>query len=497
MKYSWIIVLLCILLKAKSQFYTLPNQWMFQQIQDINIFSEDTNISTSNYPKNPFVVQKFSDIDTAYHLFKYIKNDPALDILFEKDILSVKKNDLWIKINPLLNFQKGQQTADTNISIFTNTRGFIASLKLQNVYIETLLSENQSVFPEYLYQYSQNSTVIPGQGRWKVFKKSGFDYAFSAGIVSIQANKNINITIGTGKQKIGNGYRSLLLSDNAFVYPFIKIEQNWWKGKLQYITTYALLNNMTPASIRHPQNTERLFQKKPFVYQYLNVALTKHTRLGLFQGIIGESPDTMNAWRGDGILFSPVIYSQVLYYGLNNKNNVLLGIDAHHRLLKTLMIYGQAVLNDNASVSNWDNAITYQIGFKWLGKFHDWKILLLGEWNDVKDNTYSSPLFDKYSNSSYSHFNQSLAYTPEKGNEFVSVLSIKKQRWILYGQFNSQQNPYYSKNTTYYKILFGFIVNPSYNLMIDIGTENRLTEKNNNYIYFQLQTALYNMYYDF
>ncbi len=487
------ILFLYVISFMRAQFYTLPNHWVFQQIQDYNILASDTNISTGVYPLNPFVSSKFSNKDTNDHLFRYIKNDPALDILFQKDLISVNKDNFQIRINPLFNLQKGMQTVDTNISSYTNTRGFIASFRLKNVYIETMLSENQSIFPTYLYDYAKNTQVVPGQGRWKVFKQSGFDYAFSAGMVSIQASKNINISVGTGKQKIGNGYRSLLLSDNAFVYPFVKIEQVWWKGRLQYICNYAVLNNLVSASQFISPNTERLFQKKPFVYQYLNVGITKHTRIGLFQGIVGEPADRRNVWRGDGILFSPVIFSQLLYYGFNQKNNVIAGLDIQHKLLKTLMIYGQFVLDGAPAFLQRDDRYGYQIGWKWLAKFNDWRVLLLSEWNDVKDATYSST--PPYNNTSYVHFNQNMSYTLDNGNEWLSMFALKKKRWIASAQYHLQQTVF--SDTKYYKIMIGFILNPSYNLMINAGIENRVAQKNSNYIYIQLQTSLYNIYYDF
>ncbi|MCX7728389.1 MAG: hypothetical protein N2203_02855, partial [Bacteroidia bacterium] len=421
MRFLWLpFIFLSVVIKG--QYYTLPAQWMFQVIQDYSFFSADTNLSSSTYPRNPFIFKSFSNIDTNHRLFRYIKNDPALDIIFEKGVVSIHQKDFLIRIDPLINFQKGRQTTDTFISAYTNTRGFIASVQFDKVYIETLLSENQSVFPQYLYEYSKNMQVVPGQGRWKTFKKSGFDYAFSAGIVSVEINKHIHFTTGTGKQKIGNGYRSLFISDNAFVYPFIKIEQNWWKGRLQYICNYAVLNNLTSASIRIPPNTERLFQKKPFVYQYLNISIFKRTRMGFFQGIVGESADKKNVWKGDGILFSPVIFSQLLYYGWDNKNNVLAGMDFQHRFFKTWMIYGQFVFDSKEIKMNSQPAMGYQIGCKWLGKISDWRITLLSEWNDVTPSCYTSPVLDNFSNSSYSHFNQSLAFTPESGREWVTLM---------------------------------------------------------------------------
>ena len=494
MRYFLFYILGCVMFVVRGQFYTLPNHWLFQPVQEHALLLEDTNRCISVYPLNPFVGQKFQNIDTGVRLFKYIKNDPALDILFEKDLVSVREKSLHIRVSPLLNFQKGQQTMDTAILGYTNTRGFVASIKLDRVYIETLLSESQSVFPGYLQVYSNSVQVVPGQGRWKSFKGSGFDYAFSAGLVSIQARNNMNVSFGTGKQKIGSGYRSLLLSDNSFVYPYIRIEQTWWRGRLQYECSYALLNNLTGASLKIPPNTERLFQKKPFVYQYLNVGIGKGTRLGFFQGIIGESPDMRNVWRGDGILFSPVLFSQWVYYGLHQKNNVLVGADIQQKIFRTCLLYGQLVIDDWGFIKE---AYGYQLGMKWMKKWGIWRVMLLLEWNDVRNKTYMAPVFDNYNHSSYSHFNQNLAYTLGYGQEWLQMVSVKKSRWIVGAQYSAQQNTLFGQNLQYFRLLGGFTINPSYNLLINVGLENRITERNSQYIYIQLQTALYNYYYDF
>ncbi len=479
-----------------AQFSSLPNHWLFQNIQDYSLLKSDTILPTNVYPLHPFVYQQYPNVDTNFRMFKYIKNDPALDIMFEKDVVSIRQKAFHIRINPLINFQKGKVSGDSSFSAYTNTRGFIASVQFDRVYIETMLSENQSVFPTYLYQYSKSTGVVPGQGRWKAFKNSGFDYAFSAGIVSVQATKNLNITLGTGKQKIGNGYRSLLLSDNAFVYPYIKVEQIWWKGRLHYICNYAMLNNLVSASQNIPKNTERLFQKKIFMYQYLNVGISKHTRVGLFQSVIGEVADRKNIWRGEAMLFSPVLFSQLAYYGMQQKNNVLAGVDFQQKLFKVLMVYGQFVLDDESRFSKQDEAYAYQIGLKWLAKWKDWRIMFLSEWNDVKSNMYTATTSDIYANNSYTHFNQNLAYTPEFGNELVSMLALKKKRWVGAFQIHSQDK--INNNVVYSKFLLGFVLNPSYNLMINLGVENRqMTNQNSNYIYLQLQTALYNIFYDF
>ncbi len=487
---------------VKSQYYILPNNFFFQQQADQAILNQDSFINNSHLPLNPFIGEQFHKPDTT-NLFRFIKNDKALDLIFQKPLIrySDEKEGVKLSINPILNFQDGNETGDTTIRAYTNTRGFIGSVKLKNVYIETMLAENQSIFPSYLYNYSKATLVVPGQGRWKVFKTSGFDYAFACGMVSIRANKHINITVGNGKQKIGSGYRSLLLSDNAFAYPYVKIEQLWLKGRLQYINTYAVLNNLSPASAQSPPGTEGLFQKKPFVYQYLNFAFTKQIYLGLFQGVIGEVSNDKNQWRGDAFYFNPVIFSHAAYYGLSNKNNVLLGSDIRFNLFKSLIVYLQYVLDDYSSQATTNKAsYGYQVGMRWVKKIDQWRISVLMEYNDVRGNTYSSPKSATLGNESYSTVNQCLAYTPLLGREVLGMTMLQKRRWIFSAQYNYQEGNGAFLN--YYKINFGFLINPSYNLVLNVGVQNRnykyqVVNNISNYLYVQLQTSLYNIYYDF
>ena len=132
----------------------------------------------------------------------------------------------------MVNFDAGWDiSGKSNRKYYTNTRGYIGSGYIgKNVYFESLFAENQSFFPTYLSKSNNATKIIPGQGRWKTFKDIGYDYAFSSGFVSVQVHKNVNIQAGHGKQKIGHGYRSLLLSDNSFNYPFIRITHQWFGG---------------------------------------------------------------------------------------------------------------------------------------------------------------------------------------------------------------------------------------------------------------------------
>ena len=59
----------------------------------------------------------------------------------------------------------------------------------------------------------------------------------SSGYVTYRANKMFAVQVGHGKHFIGDGYRSLLLSDNTFNYPFLRIQTTF--GKVQYTNLYT------------------------------------------------------------------------------------------------------------------------------------------------------------------------------------------------------------------------------------------------------------------
>ncbi len=85
--------------------------------------------------------------------------------------------------------------------------------------------------------------------------------------LSVSVNKHINIQAGHGKHFVGNGHRSLLLSDLAFNAPFLRVNSNWFNGKLQYqnlYTVYQDLNRLSTTTV-----SEGLCERKQAATHYL------------------------------------------------------------------------------------------------------------------------------------------------------------------------------------------------------------------------------------
>ena len=393
------VLLSCLLIllsfNYKAQFYNLPSDYNFNLLTQKQLAVKDSNLHSSIQPYIPFFSEKYSFVPNSHQIFKYIVDDPALDIVFFKHVIRVEppNQNFKFRLDPILNLEIGKDVKDTiDKKLFNNTRGFIASGSIGNdFYFETIFAENQSRFPNYISNNANATTVIPGQGRWKTFKTNGYDYAFSSGFFSYQALKNLNIQVGHGKQKIGNGYRSLLLSDNAFNYPYARLTQQWFKGRMQYSNIYAVLMNLSPASIIPTKNAERLFQKKAASFQYLSINASKFLNVGFFQGLIWQAGDNKNNQHIDWEYFNPLIYSNIARFGLNNKNNILVGADLKFKITNKLNIYGQFMADNLSDTTKLGNSLGYQVGLNYFDVLGIKNLFFQAEYNFVNEGSYTNP----------------------------------------------------------------------------------------------------------
>ncbi len=498
---------------VKAQFYNLPNDFFFNTITQKNLSKIDSvQTHSSIEPYIPFFNKRYEFVADSYKIFKYITDDIAIDKVFFDHLIHIKsKNKKFeFKVDPLLNIELGRSFSDTTkyLNTSTNTRGFIASGNIgKDFYFETMFAENQSYFPYYISNFNNQTKVVPGQGRYKTFKTTGYDYAFSSGFISYQPIKNLNIQIGHGKQKIGNGYRSILLSDNAFNYPYIRATSQWLKGKLQYTNIYAVLMNLETGGAKTPPYTEPLFQKKAISIQYLSYNLNKRINIGLFQSMVWNSSDSMNRQHLEWQYFNPIIFSNLGFYGLNNKNNILLGANASFKITSKINAYAQFMADDFSNETKLGNAIGFQVGVKYFDAFKINNLTIQIEYNDVKEGSYNSP-FGTTSNQSFSHYNQTLAFTPGYGKEFIALADYKYKRFFINTKLNLQWltlSGYEFYNNTITKLTLGYTINPAYNFNVSliynyrqqIFTDFKASNNNTTFYSLSVKSNLYNSYYDF
>src|SRR5690606_25152298 len=75
--------------------------------------------------------------------------------------------------------------------------------------------------------------AVPGYGFYKPFKTNGVDYFDARGYITFNVAKYIDVQFGYDKNFIGNGYRSLFLSDWGNSNLFLKLNTKIWKINYQ------------------------------------------------------------------------------------------------------------------------------------------------------------------------------------------------------------------------------------------------------------------------
>jgi len=493
------------LVSLHAQSILFPPDYFFDVQRQKAIFTDTSTIVHSSMQP---VIYKDIPPDTLKHI------KPGEDLFFDKvfydDLLKVKYTDkssgkdrkFKMIINPVFNFSFGKDAENPKHETYiNNTRGVWIKGQIGEKFIfETSFFENQSNFPTYLANYCNTYSVVPGQGRWKNFKTDGFDYAMSNGVVHYQPGKNFSVRLGTGKQKVGVGYRSLLLSDNAFNYPYLQFTASFFKQKLQYTQTYALLMNLSDGGTRIPIGTERIYQKKAASFQQLSWQVNKKINIYLFQGLIWRATDTNNVMHLNVLYANPVIFTNLAAYGFNNSNHIIEGGGWEMKPFKKTSFYGQFMF-DGSYLGKANFGL--QAGIKLFDALHLKNFYLQYEYNYISQYSYQDK---KDSAQNYSQYNQMLTTPAAFGNEMVGLASYTYKKFFIQLKENySFGNNASLQNLSYFDAKFGYMINPSYKANIAIGStfrtyENKLLSSETQQMqlfYISFKTSLYNIYYDF
>lgn len=348
------------------------------------------------------------------------------------DFFHIEKEDFELHVNPVLHLMAGLEN-ESDVRPYLNTRGVELSATVDDrVGVYTFLAENQAVFPAYVREYIGERLIVPGEAFWKDFKENGVDFFTARAYVSIRATEHIGVQFGQDRFFIGNGIRSLVLSDFGNSYPFLKVQTKVWR--FNYTNLFAQLRGDVPASFTG-SSANIAYPKKFMALHHLSFNITDNFNVGLFEAIIsGDS--TSNGIELEYL--NPVIfYRAVEQYG-GSQDNALLGMDAKWNFLRRFQLYGQLVLDEfllSAYRQNegwWGNKWALQLGGKYVNVFGLPNLDLQLEWNRVRPFTYSH--LNSYTN--YTHYSQPLAHP--LGANFDEKLAVLRYqpagRWFLTGR---------------------------------------------------------------
>ena len=517
--------------------------WVFSQNVSVlnhalidEILADYNNLDITQHTSFKPII--FSDTVLSSRVSKIKIKANFLDRFINKNLIDFTDADFNLKINPLFNFSIGRDDVGKT---YINSRGLEIKGKIgRDVSFYTSFYENQAIFPIYFENYiwqknlDEIDFVVPGQGIARVDKQGriirDLDFAMANGHVLYQVNNYFNFQFGHGKHFIGDGYRSLFLSDNSFNYPYFKITTK--VSKFSYTNLFSSYQDL-----RSEYKLAGIYRKKFSTIHHLSYNINEKLNIGFFEAIIWEQ-DTFG--RGFDVNYlNPIIFYRPVEFALGSEGgNALMGVSFKYNVKNRSNIYSQFLIDEfklseiKSGNGWWANKYAVQLGFKSYSFLGIDKLFVQSEFNLAKPFIYSHhrPL------QSYSHYGQELAHP--FGSSFIENINILRYNYkryyvqlkFLYAKkggeivdsttnfgsniFQSYESgdrfEYNNKiaqgNTTCLKYLdlrFGFLLNPINNMKIEIGfskrQENSIFEESNlnNHYYISLITDLRNIYDDF
>ncbi len=319
------------------------------------------------------------------------------------NLVEVNIKDFYLSVNPVCNFQYGKESDNDN-SLYINTKGAtLRGLIAKRIGFDFYITDNQERGPSQYTDYVIKNHAVPGNAFYKVFKDNqGYDYFDARGSVTANVTKYINLQFGYDKNFIGNGHRSLFLSDFGAPTLFFKINTRIWK--LNYTNLYMEL---------FPRITNtggNLLDRKYATMHHLGINVTKWLNIGFFESIIFGRPN-----HYDFSYLVPVIFLRSIEGNNGSPDNANIGFDVKANLFKTVQLYGQLMF-DEFNFQEWrkqngwyGNKQAFQLGAKYVDAFGLNDLDLQFEWNHIRPFTYQH--FDSLGVGNYTSYNQPLAHS--------------------------------------------------------------------------------------
>jgi hypothetical protein len=359
--------------------------------------------------------------------------------------------------------------------------------------------------------YNTTNATVPGGGRTKPFKQTGFDYSSSAAYIRYKPIKQLAFQFGNTPQFIGWGHRSFLLSDNSFNFSNLKID---WQisPKLNYTVIRGKQINLFRRAVTN--QVEPPYERKNFGLHYLTFEPTTNISLGLFEATMYLRDEAVSSQSVDPMFYQPLIGVNTIAFG--NETSTLknvIGLNFGWRLFKKQLIYGQFV-TDNFKTFEYGA----QLGWRSIDLFNIKNLFIQMEFNIATNRLFSA----ENRRLSYTHFNLPLAHT--LGNGFEEVIFRAGYEWkkiylnvksVNYraDQSMADKSLLFDSNTetvsfnesiiSFNSVELGYVLNHATRLSVFAKTIYRMSNTNqsgqinNGIIHFGIRTGLTNQYMDF
>lgn len=327
-----------------------------------------------------------------------------------------QSDDFTLILDPVINLQAGK-SSEVNKALYQNTRGFAMRGNIgKKIGFYTYLTENQERDPFFVQQYVVKHRGVPNAGYYKVTGDT-YDYFDARGGIDFAASKAINFRFGYDKLFIGNGYRSLFLSD--FSNNFLYLQMDVQLRKFSYKSVYAEII----APFNPVPNRDTIRYKNYMAFHHLSMQLAKWLNIGIYENVV------YNGRNGFELSYlNPVIFYRAIEMQLGSGGSkATVGLDFKANLLKRAQLYGQLAISEfvfreirNYKRGSWMNKQALQLGAKYIDAAGIKNLDVQAEMNLVRPFMYSH----NDSNTAFVHYNKELAHP--MGANFAEYIFLLK-----------------------------------------------------------------------
>lgn len=510
---------------------------------DFYINQVGNNAHTAQRPFTYNEVNKYYDMQSRDTLLYKNKSSWFGRKWWNEHMVSFTGNGYWFTLDPGVDLQGGKEANSDFDYTYNNTRLAVLQGGLgKNLNFHAVIYESQGRFANYFNRYAEsiaadgggNPAVIPGFGIAKDFRDTAYDYPLATGYLSYSMGDMFNVQLGHAKNFIGDGYRSLFLSDASSPYPFFKLNTTFWK--LKYTNTWMSLRD-----VRQEATIDGAFTTKYMATHYLSYNISKRLNIGLFESVLWDNSND----RGIDVNYlNPIIFYRAIEFSTGPRSgNALIGLSAKYKFSDYFQMYGQWIIDEFSTSDvfggekSWKNKLGYQLGLKYFRPFGIENLYLQAEYNRVRPFTYTHNTIVL----NYGHNNQSMAHLwGANFSEFIAIARYERGRFfgsakLIFGErgfdFNTEEDSFayggniYSSerdrnadtgltvgqgNTTsvfHGEFQAGYLINPSTNLNVYLSLiyrdfnplVNTATEFKDSTTWFNfgIRTDIFNWYYDF
>lgn len=524
------IIFNLIIFKSFSQYEsTSKNAFMGQEIQQAfdywHIQNPNQTFHSSFKPYLSKTYYKASDSTIPFKFYAFN------NFFLTKSLNEKPEKRIWyqLQLHPLVDVEGGQDLL-TNKFIKQVSAGTHLKLNINNdfTFAGTIIGGNIQQ-PFFIDTNYTNQKISPEFGQTYGSNKTGYSFVDYFGYLSYSPNNNpyFNLQAGRDKHFIGDGYRSVLLSDFAPAYPFFRINTNLWH--FQYNVWYTWMNDPSLAG-----GIKNNFTNKFGTFHYLSYNIIKELNIGLFENVVWRGTDSNQVRTFDPAYLNPIVFYRPQEFAVGSPDNSFIGFNINGRIFKTAKLYAQIGLDEfflkeiRARRGWWANKQAWQVGGKYVNAFKIKGLSLQAEYNQVRPYTYTHGIVSQ----NYAHYGYPLAH-PLGANfyEYLGIINYRHNRiqFQIKGNYtvigkdsttNLGSNIYLSYVTRPFEyghktaqgikteilqsdVKFTYYLIPDLNLRLELGyiqqsiKNSQGYELQNPYIYLGLKTSFWNTYRDY